>query len=160
MLDLYDVEALLKRATYKPNVRFDASYRPGSAPYGEVMVRAVMWTLDSRQTYPEPDRWIGLAINGIKVSPDIVFPQMDGGRVYVDLSPIKVTVGAIVPWPVLNRGEPLFWDWLKHSIIHELEHHEEREWFKVDGEVYDDPHKEFSFNTRESNLTVETKEMK
>ena len=141
MLDLYDVQQLLKRVTYKPNVELIACYRPGSEPYGDIMVRAKMWTLDSRQSYPEPERWIGLSINGIKVSPNLVFPRLDSERhTYVDLTPRPVATAAVVPWPVLERGEPLFWDWLQRAIIHELEHHEEREWFKVDGEVYDDPH--------------------
>lgn len=143
--DLHDVQALLDRVSYKPNVRLTAVQDESVyMHYPMIKVRAEMWTLDSRQEYPPADRWTALAINGVEVPHEVAFPK-EGlhrpQRLYVSLRPIKVATAAIMPYGVLDADEHIFWNWLQRAIFDALERHESREWFKVDDQVFDDPHK-------------------
>jgi len=130
MLDLDDIEALLARFTYKPNVRIEAR---GQDPWDDrIMVRAVMWTLDSHKPYPDLDpRTMSLVSYGGTV-------QTVSGTYFFE--PVKIARQAVVPETVLKEGEDLFWIWLKRALISQLENHEIDEWFQVDGRPLHDPH--------------------
>jgi hypothetical protein len=152
MLTLTDVETLLERFTYKPNVEFSArSVNPwdnqGLNPYGlnTIMVRAVMWTLNSHESYPSARELMGIihGMNGLSDTP-IQVPDGIYGRRILDLRPIKVAQCGYVPEFIMERAtldEPKpFWDWLIGHVIPQLEHHEIDEWAKVDGVPLNDPH--------------------
>lgn len=49
-----------------------------------------------------------------------------------------LSVSAVIPPPVI-MDEGAFMHWLARHLI-DIERHESREWFKVDGLVFDDPH--------------------
>jgi hypothetical protein len=46
-----------------------------------------------------------------------------------------------VPSYLLDDDEETFIHWLAH-FLQGVERHESREWFRVDGAIYDDPHKD------------------
>lgn len=138
MLEYRDIKDLLARVKYKPNVYFDVSQDHSFD--GNLKVHAKMWTLDSRQEYPPPERWTALTINGVGVR-DIMWLGDNHNRMTCNIDPIRIASTQIVPWSVREAGERLFWTWFKRAIIDELEHHEIDEWFRVDGELVHDPHK-------------------
>jgi len=146
MLNFHDVENLLHRFTYKPNVEIEArlenpwddqSYRLDPA-HPDIMVRAVMWTLDSRLKYPLAREFIAAAaISMHGVNRDICTPD---GNTY-HFNSVKIATSALIPRMVLEEGEKVFWIWLRSAVIGQLENHEIDEWFQVDGKPYNDPHR-------------------
>jgi hypothetical protein len=149
MLTFKDIEALLQRFTYKPNVHIEARCqnpwddRTYNQYENEIMIRAVMWTLDSRKQYPPPGTLMHIASAMFGVFDGvIVTPATDDGlstHAY-DLTPVKVSQRAIVPEMVLEGGEKLFYTWLVRHVIGQLEYHETDEWAQVDGKPLHDPH--------------------
>lgn len=52
---------------------------------------------------------------------------------------IRIASNERVPSYVIGKPEK-FAHWFQHALF-SVERHESREWFRVDGEVFDDPHK-------------------
>jgi hypothetical protein len=132
-----DVQQAIKRFQYKPNVEveicdYDSHYN--DPPH----IRVTMWVLDSRQEYPcsseESRRALSLAMYGATGCVHIP----DGGM--WSFQPRKVTQIAYVPAMAMEDDEKYFWLWLR-TVIRSIEDHEIDEWFRVDGELYNDPHK-------------------
>jgi hypothetical protein len=152
VLTLTDVETLLERFTYKPNVEFMArGVNPwddeGLNPYGlnTIMVRAVMWTLNSHKSYPSARELMSVAqgMNGL-VGNIVIIPGGEYRSRAVDLRAIKVAQCSYVPEIIMERAtlnEPeIFWHWLIDHVVYQLEHHEIDEWARVDGVLLNDPH--------------------
>jgi hypothetical protein len=134
-LTFEQVEALLKRFTYKPNWRIEARYDEMTE---QITVRMTMYVLDSRGgPYPPLYGVEAVAMHGLGILKEDT-EQASAGYI---LSPRAVGNRAVIPDMILEEGEHFFWVWLR-TVINSLERHESDEWFQVDGEPMFDPHKE------------------
>lgn len=143
MLTHVDILNLMARFTYKPNVEFevidgslhiieDEPYQPS------VAIKAVMWCFDSRLAYPPARQLQGASVNTI-VNTAVMVYNPDGLRHQFNFAPVRVAHLSPVPDMAL-QSEKMFWFWLRRVVIGDLEDHEMDEWFKIDGEVVNNPH--------------------
>jgi hypothetical protein len=106
------LQALLDRVTYKPGYKFRA--------------------LVNR----EPDTFLRPNVPMVEVR----YTAQDARSDY----PQETEVVATVPFPLVEQLD-LFTDvalfaYFRHSVLGHLEQHETDEWFRVDGELVNDPH--------------------
>lgn len=112
-------EQFFKDFSYKPNWEFDYQYQPD---FDDQKVFITMRVPDSRRPLPEPTP----------------LDNLMGKRTVIPAVPINKTV-MLGPF----HGEAYAKDYIRHHII-DMEIHEVDEWFRYQGELVFDPHKENS----------------
>lgn len=123
----------MARVTYKPNVVIEV--RPTNdvvSTYRDLpaVIVVKMYVPDSRRTQPPVSfEWIDRSMRWTD-------GELDSRRITHDVELIEVAGFYHVP-PYLTEVE--FYGWLR-SILKSLEMHEFDEWYRVDGEIANDPH--------------------
>ena len=118
MRDLLNYEEVLSKVTYKPNVNLSV-YGAGDV----WKLRVQMWIEDSRKPL---ERW--------EVRPRSM--QYFGPQ-----RPLE-SVSRTICIPMFVKGdEHGFLNWIRYVLL-DMENHELDEWFRYNGELVNDPHKE------------------
>jgi len=151
MMTNNDVQQAIKRFRYKPNVEVDVAPPNAYDDYynDPPRIRITMWVLDSRQEYPCHSEEFRRAATLAMYGGNGCIHTADGSM--WSFEPRKVAQTAYVP-AMAMEDEKIFWIWLR-TVIRSMENHEIDEWFRVDGKLYDDPHKHDGTNRAAATIT-------
>lgn len=122
-------EELLTQFSYKPSWRFDLERAP---QWGGLKLRTSFLAPDSRANKPpfRKAEWFERCTMCHQSLNDVEIPIT--GTYFINIR---------IAEDVLHGNERLFWRAVRHSIEN-AEHHEIDEWFRVRGELVNDPHKD------------------
>lgn len=143
MLTFHDIEKLVEDFTYKPNVEVTVHKdlwdfeKNQSAAIGLIKLRVTMWTLDANKDYPRAKELAGRYSLSMDAG---IGAEISTSSGHYSLHPTKACRTTFIPESVLD-DEDVFWNWLDHTIAG-LEDHERKEWFRIKGKCYRDPHPE------------------
>lgn len=134
MLNELNYKEILSRITYKPNVFFSADYHDG-----RWRLRIVMWAEDSRKPF---DPW---KIERREVESFFSYDQGVVRPNFLEFvgpqRPLMEVMGNFTIPFFRDDEEEIFIHWFR-QMIRGMEFHEMDEWFRLDGELTNDPHKE------------------